>query len=225
MSQFRKLPAARLIAPLVALVACWFGVVRLNAGESPLPEGQHGIALNFPGDAGIESDDNVVFVEQFDAESVAQLVTRWDSAQGEKLMTLSPDVPAGSADGTSLLVTHVGGEGDGGHLYTRLGSGYDKLHYRFYVKFADDCAAIHHFFHVGGYNPATSWPQGGAGERPLGHERFSTGVEPFGDLWQWDYYSYWQEMRGSPPRGRRPRLGPRTLLIRHSTDLRSELHY
>lgn len=29
----------------------------------------------------------------------------------------------------------------------------------------------------------------------------STGVEPFGDAWVWDYYTYWMEMRGSPPRG------------------------
>jgi hypothetical protein len=27
------------------------------------------------------------------------------------------------------------------------------------------------------------------------------GVEPFGKDWRWDYYTYWMEMRGSPPRG------------------------
>jgi hypothetical protein len=75
------------------------------------------------------------------------------------------------------------------------------MHVRFYVKFDPDCAPIHHFFHVGGYNPPTPWPQGGAGERPRGDERFSTGVEPYGENWRWDYYSYWMEMRGSPPRG------------------------
>ncbi|MCA9149680.1 MAG: hypothetical protein KDA92_10290, partial [Planctomycetales bacterium] len=26
-------------------------------------------------------------------------------------------------------------------------------------------------------------------------------IEPFGRSWQWDYYAYWCEMRGSPPRG------------------------
>jgi len=69
------------------------------------------------------------------------------------------------------------------------------------VKFDPECAPIHHFFHVGGYNPPTRWPQGGAGERPRGDARLSTGVEPFGDAWVWDYYTYWMEMRGSPPRG------------------------
>ena len=26
-------------------------------------------------------------------------------------------------------------------------------------------------------------------------------MEPHGDAWVWDYYTYWMEMRGSPPRG------------------------
>jgi hypothetical protein len=100
-----------------------------------------------------------------------------------------------------LLITHTGGRGTGSYLYRRLPPGYDKLHYRFYVKFDEECSPIHHFFHVGGYHPATSWPHGGAGERPAGNKRFTTGVEPHGRNWHWDYYSYWMEMRGSPPRG------------------------
>jgi hypothetical protein len=186
------------------VLACalgWPGTPDLHADESPLPEGQQGIAARYPGDRGIEADAGVVFAELFDAESVEQVAARWESTQGQEIMSLSSDVPPGSTGGTSLLITHTGGDGDGGHLYRRLEPGYEKLHYRFYVKFAEDCAPIHHFFHVGGYNPATPWPQGGAGQRPKGNERFSTGVEPFGDAWQWDYYSYWQQMRGSPPRG------------------------
>jgi hypothetical protein len=26
-------------------------------------------------------------------------------------------------------------------------------------------------------------------------------MEPFGEAWRWDYYAYWHQMRGSPPRG------------------------
>src|SRR5262249_63057 len=69
------------------------------------------------------------------------------------------------------------------------------------VRFDRECVPIHHFFHVGGYNPATAYPQGGAGIRPRGDERFSVGIEPSGKLWEWDYYAYWMEMDGSPPRG------------------------
>jgi hypothetical protein len=95
-------------------------------------------------------------------------------------------------------MTHVGGQSTGGHLYRRLMPGYDQLFLRFYVKFDSDCYPIHHFVHMGGYHPATPWPQGGAGTRPNGDDRFSTGVEPFGNKWRWDFYSYWMDMRSSP---------------------------
>lgn len=160
-----------------------------------------GIASKYPHDRGIENDARVVFVETFEVESIAALGKRWESVRDDKIMSLSDVVPDASGDGKSLLMTHVGGQGNGAHLYRRLESGYDKLYIRFYVRFDLGCAPIHHFLHVGGYRPATSWPQGGAGERPHGDERFSTGVEPFGKNWQWDLYSYWMEMRGSPPQG------------------------
>jgi hypothetical protein len=163
--------------------------------------GGDGIAAKYPHDKGIADDPAVVFAESFDAESIDAIAGRWESVQNKEIMSLSTDVAEATGGGKSLLMTHVGGESSGAHLYRRLEPGYEKLHVRFYVKLDVDCAPIHHFFHVGGYNPATPWPQGGAGERPRGDERFSTGVEPFGDSWRWDYYSYWMEMRGSPPRG------------------------
>lgn len=158
------------------------------------------IASKYPGDAGIADHPSVVFVENFE-RSLDQVADRWEAVKAREILSLSDDVPAGSSGRHSLLVTHTGGKGNGAHLYRRLAPGYDKLHYRFYVKFDVDCAPIHHFFHVGGYHPSTAWPQGGAGSRPRGDERFTTGVEPFGNNWRWDYYSYWMEMRGSPPRG------------------------
>jgi hypothetical protein len=171
------------------------------AGGSRLAEGRPGLAARYPGDVGLDRDPGVVFVEDFEAPSLEGLSRRWDEVKNAEIMSLGDERPDGSRGRQSLLLTHVGGRSDGGHLYRRLLPGYDKLHVRFYVKFAPDCAPIHHFFHVGGYNPATRWPQGGAGERPRGDERFSTGVEPFGDAWVWDCYTYWMEMRGSPPRG------------------------
>lgn len=173
-----------------------------DSTEAPaLPDGNTGIAASYPGDTGIDQAEGVVFVESFSRESLAAVCERWESVQAVEDLSLSDDFPAGSGDDQSLLVTYTGGNGVGPSLYRRLGDGYDKLHYRFYVKFAEDCEPIHHFFHTGGYNPPTPWAQGGAGERPEGGERFTTGVEPFGNMWQWDYYSYWMEMRGSPPRG------------------------
>lgn len=167
-----------------------------------LPQGDAGIAAEYPGDARIETDARVIFAEDFEqAASVGALRKRWDEVKNAGIISLSEDVPPASGGSRSLMMTHVGGESNGGHLYRRLRPGYKKLHVRFYVKFDPQCAPIHHFFHVGGYNPPTRWPQGGAGVRPRGHERLTTGVEPFGNSWQWDYYTYWMEMRGSPPRG------------------------
>jgi hypothetical protein len=171
----------------------------LLAGGAALAD--EGIASKFPRDKGIERDPAVVFVENFEAESLDTILERWESVQHKEILSLSADAPETGGAGKSLLMTHVGGKGDGAYLYRQLKPGYDTLHVRFYVKFDRDCAPIHHFFHVGGYNPATAWPQGGAGQRPRGGERFTTGIEPHGDAWNWDYYSYWMEMRGSPPRG------------------------
>jgi hypothetical protein len=166
-----------------------------------LPEGNAGIAAKYRGDSGIGKDPDVIFIEDFEETSLDEMKKRWDTVSNNEIMSFSDDTPSGSDGKNSLLMSHVGGGGNGGYLYRRLLPGYDKLHLRFYVKFDPQCAPIHHFFHVGGYNPPTSYPQGGAGERPRGDERFSTGVEPHGNSWTWDYYSYWMEMRGSPPRG------------------------
>jgi len=157
-----------------------------------------GLAQKYPGDVGLARDPNVVFAEDFEAGSLANVRARWESVKNREIMSLSTDTPAGSHGGHSLLMTHIGGQSTGAHLYRRLLPGYDKLYVRFYVKFDPDCFPIHHFVHVGGYHPATAWPQGGAGVRPDGVERFSTGVEPFGAKWRWDFYSYWMEMRSSP---------------------------
>ncbi|HJN19094.1 MAG TPA: hypothetical protein QGH10_26585 [Armatimonadota bacterium] len=169
-----------------------------QGAPSPLPEGP-GLAAKYPGDARLADDPAVALVEDFEAASLAEVTGRWEQVQGT--MALADDVPAGSAGKHSLQMTHVGGQGSGCTLYRRLPRSYDRLFYRFYVKFDPDCWPIHHFFHVGGYNPPTAWAQGGAGERPGGDERITVGVEPFGQSWIWNYYAYWMEMRGSPPRG------------------------
>jgi len=159
-----------------------------------------GLGAKYVADVGIEKDPNVIFVEKFDEPSLDDMKKRWDSVHNAQIMSFSDDTPLGSG-GKSLLMSYVGGGGDGGYLYRRLLPGYDQLYTRFYVKFDSQSVPIHHFVQVGGYNPSSPYPHGGAGERPLGNDRFSTGIEPSGDAWVWDYYTYWMEMRGSPPRG------------------------
>jgi hypothetical protein len=117
-------------------------------------------------------------------------------------MSLAADVPPGSSGKQSLLMAHVGGKGNGGHLYRRLPKGQDRVYARFYVKFDPHCAPIHHFGTcIGGNNPPTRWPMVSAGNRTAGDKSFWVGIEPFGESWRWDYYAYWCEMRGSPPHG------------------------
>jgi len=108
-----------------------------------------------------------------------------------------------SGKGKCVRITATDGKNTGAHLYKTLDKGLDTCHLRFYVKFEKDHGYVHHFVHLCAYNPPTKWPQGGAGERPRGDERFTTGVEPWG-FWgkfdppgAWNLYSYWCEMEKS----------------------------
>lgn len=186
---------------LYAATTSWlcFAVAILSvAGSACAADRAPGLASRYAGDAGIAEDPNVVFVEDFEAGSLEAVTARWESVQNAEIMSLSADVPEASGGTHSLLMAHVGGRSTGGHLYRRLLPGYEELFVRFYVKFDPDCFPIHHFVHLGGYHPPTPWPQGGAGIRPNGDERFTTGVEPYGKQWRWDFYSYWMDMRSSP---------------------------
>ena len=112
-------------------------------------------------------------------------------------MAFSNDIAPSASDSKSLLMTHIGGQGSATYLYRRLPPGSDRWFVRYYVKFDPDCYSIHHLSPtIGGYNPSTPYPQGGAGIRPLGNDRFTTQVES--GSWSWDFYSYWTGMRHGP---------------------------
>lgn len=160
------------------------------------------IASRYPGDKGIETDDRVLFAEDFEAGDVESIGRRWELVRNPEVMSLSDDVPTGSSGKQALLMTQRAESGTGGDLYRRLGEGHEKVYVRMYVKFADDCEPIHHFGTcVGGNFPSTPWPSVRAGQPTQGDKSFWVGIEPFGRKWQWDYYTYWCDMRGSPPRG------------------------
>jgi hypothetical protein len=164
-----------------------------------------GIATGHPGDAGIEADPRVVFVENFEEDSRETLWKRWETVSDRGGQSFSSEVPAGSAGKQSLVMERT--KGSGAQLYRRLrnkegGWGYERLFARYYVKFDPECEWIHHFGPcLGGNYPATQWPMVKAGQRTDGAKSFWSGIEPFGKSWRWDYYTYWCEMRGSPPRG------------------------
>ncbi|MEZ6091548.1 MAG: hypothetical protein R3C05_26745 [Pirellulaceae bacterium] len=165
-------------------------------------EQKSGLANKYPGDVGIDRHPSVVFVENFEQPSIDAIGKRWETVRDAEIMQLSNDVPPTSVGERSLLMNQMADKGTGADLYRRLGDGYETLYTRMYVKFADDCEPVHHFGTcVGGNYPSTAWPSVRAGQPTRGDKSFWVGIEPFGKRWTWDYYAYWCEMRGSPPRG------------------------
>jgi hypothetical protein len=194
----------RTVFPVGLIVLAGLGCA-LPAGRRPLAQAAPAVesASGQPAGRG-----EMLFAEDFETGSLDEVARRWGemSNQGGKVMAFSSDVPPGSRGKRSLQMTATLGENTGGHLYTRLPRAVETLFARFYVKFAPDADYIHHFVHLGGYNPPTAWPQGGAGERPRGDERITVGIEPHGDNGRnpapgaWNFYTYWHEMKISADR-------------------------
>lgn len=170
----------------------------------PLPQGA-GVAAKYQRDAAFETDPAILFVESFEDGTIADLAKRWQSVQnpGDNSLAFVEDVPVPGAGRRSLRLAAHPPKDSGGYLYRRLPREVDTLFLRFYVKFPAPPSYVHHFVHLGGYQPATAWPQGGAGERPRGDERVTVGIEPFGRDGRspapgdWNFYAYWHEMKKS----------------------------
>lgn len=169
-----------------------------DPAPAPLPvavEGK-GLAAEYPGDVGLAGDTRVVFVENFEDP---EFRARWNEVK-EPATKLARVEDRG---GHVLEIVADLERDTGGHLYKMLAPGHDRLHLRFYVWFEPAHDYVHHFVNLMGYHPATRWPQGGAGERPDGAKRFSTGIEPWGDWGRvpppgiWNFYSYWCQMAQS----------------------------
>ncbi|QDT05536.1 hypothetical protein K227x_39360 [Rubripirellula lacrimiformis] len=166
------------------------------------PPGSGGIAAKYSRDIGIESDPSVIFCENFELGDLDAIGQRWETVGNPEVMSLSEDVPESSHGNQSMLISQVAEKGSGADLYRRIDEGYDKIYTRMYVKFAEDCEPVHHFGTcVGGNHPSTGWPSVRAGQPTDGDKSFWVGIEPFGKSWTWVYYTYWCDMRASPPRG------------------------
>lgn len=178
-------------------------IVTTQVMAQPLPEGV-GLAKAHPGDRGIGDDPAVLFAEDFERGDLQDIAKRWGemSNKGGDVMALAADSAPGSGGKRAIQMTASLDHNTGGHLYTTF-DGVDQVFARFYVKFPQDAGYVHHFVHLGGYRPATRWPQGGAGEKPRGDERVTVGIEPFGRNGKvqapgdWNFYTYWHEMKKS----------------------------
>jgi hypothetical protein len=183
----------RSIEAAVRAVVCTVALMSVaGVPSSGAAEIEHGIAAAYAGDRGIASHPSVVLTESFEQPSIADLLAGWEYHSHPDRMSLSVDVPTVSTGSQSVFFN---GSAD---LYTRLLPGHDRLYLRFYAKLEAECSEVHHWPWLGGHNPSTAWPWPRAGVRPVGDERFSTGVEPFGTWWAWAFYTYWMEMRTNP---------------------------
>lgn len=192
------------LIPLALVLIGLAAPARAQAGLAPRSEGS-GLAAQFPGDLGIEAHPAVVFVEDFEVGATGDLKARWSTLHGPDTLSLSDQSPPGSPGSHSLRMDAKRGENTGGYVYKVLDQGYEKLHMRFYVKFADDHPYSHHFVRMGGRIDAPPYPLGGAGKRPEDH--FSVGLDAFnasGNTYPavgfpppgvWGFYNYWPEMR------------------------------
>ena len=182
--------------------------------QSPVTAGGEvlkGLAARYPGDAGIQRHPSVLFVEDFESESLEAVVRRWSWSRGQQdhRLSLDPQVerPAGSPGRQSLKMTVLRGTGgNSGDLRKILDDHHQQIHLRFYVRFAEDYGLLHHFTRVRGELNPTPHHAGGAGRRPATH--FSAAIEtglnntnhypvreraaPPGF---WRFYVYWPEMR------------------------------
>ena len=179
-------------------------------GAAGLPEGE-GFASKYPCDAGIGSDPRVVFCEDFESGRL----NKWDVNQLPK-STEVVSAPGNAAFGKmAVQMTAARGGSTGGGLIKIIKPGHEKLHARFYVKFAAADGYTHHFVHLmGRTDKADLWSGfGGAGRKPSGDATFSTGIEPNFD-WgrnpppgKWMFYTYWHEMKSRWGTGFHPRSG------------------
>jgi hypothetical protein len=193
-----------LVAPTLGSIALMAFAQEPPDKAKKLPNGG-GLSARYAGDKGMAKDGSVLLAEDFESGAIADLAKRWDSVSNKdgRVIAFSDDTPPDSSGKRSLQMTATLGKNEGGHLYTRLRRPVEKVFVRFYVKFPKDAEYIHHFVHLGGYNPPTPWPQGGAGTRPKGHERVTVGIEPYGARGTfpapgaWFFYAYWPEMKVS----------------------------
>jgi hypothetical protein len=158
--------------------------------------GAGGIASKYPGDVGIGQDPDVVWAENFEEGSVGAVTGRYDDHKNSAGMALVSDVPAKSGGKASMKLTASGDGANATDFYKNLAPGYQELYVRYYAKYQANVKWHHTGVWVGGYNPASKWPNPQAGLKPNGDDRFSVSLEPMeqGQNVRMDFYNYWMDM-------------------------------
>lgn len=197
----------------LAQTPCPPGSLRVDGGASVDKNCQPESVLladKYPGDVGIANDPDVIWHENFEAASISAITSRYHVASNPAGLSFDSSVPAKSRGSKSLRFysTTNSSNDQTTDLFRNFGSGYDEIYVRYYVRYQPRVQWHHSGMWIGGYNPATDWPNPRAGTRPNGDERFSVGFEPKGgqnaSSVQLDFYNYWRGMRSwqdPPPTG------------------------
>lgn len=175
------------------------------ADKSKLPRGD-GLAAAHVADRGVGGHAAVIFADDFER---GDWKDKWDSNRNKNdaVLSLVDESKSSRVVGRkSLRARAVLGENTGGGL-TKWFDPPDTVFIRFYVKFDRDCDYVHHMCQLRGnkgLRGGDRWSGfGGAGNKPRGDERFSTGMEPWGASGRrsppgaWNFYSYWHTMKKS----------------------------
>lgn len=173
--------------------------------KSDLPDG-NGLAAAFVADENISDHRDVIFSDNFEK---GKLGVSWDDRRNRdnKVLSLINDPSSHAPVGKKFLqVKATLGDNTGGGL-TKWFKPADRIFIRFYTKFDSECDYVHHFCTLRANKSLQGGERwsgfGGAGNRPVGNERFSTALEPWGN-WgkspapgRWNFYSYWHSMKKS----------------------------
>jgi hypothetical protein len=168
-----------------------------DSHTTPPPAPAQTLSARYPGDEGIASDPAVIWHENFEQATIADLGARYDQARTAG-MTFIAQTPPASGGRQAISMAAGGSIGEATDLYTRLpGDGYEQLYVRYYVRHRAGASYHHTGMWIGGYNPPTAWPNPRAGQRPQGNDRLSVAVEPMseGPRRTLDSYLYWMHMR------------------------------
>jgi hypothetical protein len=155
------------------------------------------LAAKYPGAIGIGSDPAVVWNENFSESSVSAVTARYSDVENAAGMSLVADIPAHNAASAKSISMISGGSTSTTHLFTKLPKGYDEIYVRYYAKYVTKGPWHHVGMVFGGFNPALSYPQPKASQKPAGNDRFLIYYEPNSDAqannWT-DFYNYWMQM-------------------------------
>ena len=164
--------SALLVLPITASVADPMFLTNLVA-TSELPNGS-GLALAFPGDAGLKRNPHVIFAEDFEAGNLGEGWDETGNKVGKVLKFATPEEGRGLGKRCLRVEAHLG-EDTGGGL-TKWFEPTDTVFIRFYTRFDPNCDYIHHFVTLRankGLRRGDKWSGfGGAGVKPEGSERF-----------------------------------------------------